>query len=54
MQLLAVRFPTTDGRELVFTRYTQPKPDQRLLLAQLGWRLPEQARPITAKSTVAV
>ncbi len=55
MQLLDVHFPTTDGRELVFTRYTQPEPDQQLLLAQLGWGLPEQARPrITAKSTVAV
>jgi len=55
MQLLDVHFPTTDGRELVFTRYTQPEPDQQLLLAQLGWGLPEQARPrITAKSTLAV
>jgi IS4 transposase len=55
MQLLDVHFPTTDGRELLFTRYTQPQPDQQLLLAQLGWGLPEQARPrITAKSTVAV
>ena len=55
MQLLDVHFPTTDGRELIFTRYTQPQPDQQLLLAQLGWGLPEQARPrITAKSAVAV
>jgi hypothetical protein len=45
MQLLDVHFPTTDGRELVFTRYTQPEADQQLLLAQLGWGLPEQARP---------
>ena len=55
MQLLDVHFPTTDGRELVFTRYTQPEPDQQLLLAQLGWGLPEQAPPrISAKSAVAV
>jgi len=55
MQLLDVHFPTTDGRELVFTRYTQPEPDQQLLLAQLGWGLPEQARPrISAKSVVPV
>jgi hypothetical protein len=26
-------FPTTDGRELVFTRYTQREPDQQLLFA---------------------
>ncbi len=55
MQLLDVHFPTTDGRELIFTRYTQPEPDQQLLPAQLGWGLPEQARPrISAKSKVAV
>jgi transposase len=55
MQLLDVHFPTTDGRELVFTRYTEPEPDQQLLLAQLGWTLPEQARPrISAKDAVAL
>ena len=32
MQLLDVYFPTTDGRELVFTRYTEPEADQQLLL----------------------
>ena len=45
MQLLDVHFPTTDGRELIITRYTEPEPDQQLLLAQLGWMLPEQAPP---------
>jgi len=50
IQMLDVHFPTTDGRELIFTRYTQPEPDQELLLAQLGWRLPGQPPPrITAK-----
>jgi len=49
MQLLDVHFPTTDGRELIFTRYTEPESDQQLLLAQLGWQLPPQAPPrITA------
>jgi hypothetical protein len=42
MQLLDVHFPTTDGRELIFTRHTAPAPDQQLLLAQLGWTLPPQ------------
>jgi len=37
MQMLDVHFPTTDGRELIFTRYTEPEPDQQLLLAKLGW-----------------
>jgi hypothetical protein len=49
MQLLDVHFPTTDGRELIFTRYTEPESDQQLLLTQLGWPLPPQAPPrITA------
>ena len=53
MQMLDVHFPTTDGRELIFTRYTQPEPDQQLLLAQLGWTLPSQPPPkITAKRGV--
>ncbi len=50
VQMLDVHFPTTDGRELVFRRYTQPERDQRLLLAQLGWELPPQPPPrITAR-----
>jgi hypothetical protein len=43
MQMLDVHFPTTDGRELIFTRYTEPESDQQLLLAKLGWTLPPQA-----------
>lgn len=50
IQMLDVHFPTTDGRELVFRRYTQPEKDQEMLLAQLGWELPPQSPPkITAK-----
>jgi hypothetical protein len=53
IQMLDVRFPTTDGRELIFTRYTQPESDQQLLLAQLGWTLPSQPPPrITAKRAI--
>ena len=48
-QMVDVHFPTTDDRTLVFRRSTQPEKDQRMLLAQLGWELPEQAPPrITA------
>jgi transposase len=54
MQMVNVHFPTTDGRELVFRRYTQPEKDQKLLLAQLGWQLPPQSPPrITAKGQLA-
>lgn len=49
IQMVDAHFPTTDGRELVFRRYTQPEKDQQILLAQLGWELPEQPPPqITA------
>jgi transposase len=50
MQMLDVHFPTTDGRELIFRRYTQPEKDQKMLLAQLRWELPPQSPPrITQK-----
>ena len=54
MQLIDVHFPTTDGRELIFTRYTEPEKDQQTLLAKLGWALPPQAPPrITAAKIAA-
>ena len=50
LQMLDVHFPTTDGRELLFCRYTQPEKDHKMLLAQLGWELPPQSPPrITQK-----
>jgi transposase len=50
IQMLDVHFPTTDGRELIFGRYTQPEKDHKMLLAQLGWDLPPQSPPrITQK-----
>jgi transposase len=45
MQMLDVHFPTTDGRELVFCRYTQPEKDHKMILAQLHWDLPPQSPP---------
>lgn len=35
MQMLDVHLPTTDGREVILTRYTHPEPDQQLLLEKL-------------------
>lgn len=50
IQMLDVHFPTSDGRELVFCRYTHPEKDHKMLLAQLGWELPPQSPPrITQK-----
>ena len=50
IQMIDVHVPTTDGRELVLTRYTEPEPDQRLLLSHLRLDLPAQPPPkITAE-----
>jgi transposase len=46
IQMMDVYFPTEQpGRELLFRRYTQPEKDHQMLLAQLGWQLPEQPPP---------
>jgi transposase len=45
VQMLDVHIPTTDGRELVLTRYTQPKPELKLLLQKLALELPAQPPP---------
>jgi transposase len=45
IQMLDVHFPTTDGRTLIFQRYTAPNKAQKLLLAQLGLELPPQSPP---------
>jgi transposase len=50
IQMLNVHFPTTDGRELIFTRYTQPEPEHLILRSHLAWALPPQPPlRITAK-----
>jgi hypothetical protein len=45
IQMIDVHLPTTDGRELVLSRYTQPSKDVCLLLARLGLTLPPQSPP---------
>jgi transposase len=49
VQMIDVYVPTTDGRELSLTRYTQPEPELKLLLRKLKLTLPVQPPPkITA------
>ena len=43
--MIDVHLPTTDGRELLLTRYTQPEPELRLLIQQLKLSLPPQPPP---------
>ena len=45
VQMLDVHLPTTDGRDLVLTRHTEPDADLRLLLAQMKLDLPAQPPP---------
>ena len=45
IQLLDVRVPTTDGRELLLVRRTEPDREITLLLHQLGLTLPAQPPP---------
>lgn len=45
MQMIDVHLPTTDGRELILTRTTQPEPELQLLLDKLKLELPAQPSP---------
>jgi hypothetical protein len=49
VQMVDVHLPTTDGREVILTRYTQPEQELQVLLTQLNLTLPAQPPPkITA------
>jgi transposase len=51
VQMIDVHVPTTDGRQLVLTRYTEPEPELALLLDKLRLELPAQPPPkITAEA----
>ena len=52
VQMIDVHLPTTDGRELLLTRYTQPEPELRLLIQQLKLQLPPQPPPRIATANV--
>ncbi len=50
VQMIDLHVPTTDGRELLLTRYTEPEPELALLLHKLKLLLPDQSKPkITAR-----
>jgi transposase len=54
IQMLDVSFPTTDGRRLIMPRYTEPDPEQALLLHHLSLVLPQQPPPrITTSASSA-
>jgi hypothetical protein len=50
VQMIDVHLPTTDGRKIIMSRYTQPEPELQILLDQLRLSLPKQPPPrVTAK-----
>lgn len=52
VQMIDVHLPTTDGRELRLTRYTEPEPELRLLIRQLRLELPQQPPPRIATAAL--
>jgi hypothetical protein len=53
VQMIDVHLPTTDGRKVILSRYTQPEPELQMLLRRLRLSLPNQPPPrVTAKGTV--
>ena len=54
IQLLNVRVPTTDGRELLLVRRIEPDKEITLLLHQLGLVLPPQPPPKISRPTMTV
>jgi hypothetical protein len=54
VQMIDVHLPTTDGRKVIMSRYTQPEPELQMLLKQLRLSLPHQSPPrVTARDDVA-
>ncbi len=43
-QMVDVHLPTTDGRYLMLSRYTEPEPNLQILLRQLRLQLPPKIR----------
>ena len=53
VQTIDLHVPTTDGRELLLTRYTEPEPELALLLHKLKFVLPGQpVRPTSHGSAI--
>ena len=45
VQMIDVHLPTTDGRKVIMSRYTQPEPELQILLTQLRLSFPVQPPP---------
>ena len=45
IQMIDVHLPTTDGRKIIMSRYTQPEPEVQILLQHLKLCFPSQSLP---------
>jgi len=52
VQMIDVHLPTTDGREIILTRTTEPEPDLRLLINRMNLALPAQPPPRIAAAAL--
>jgi hypothetical protein len=52
IQMVDVHLPTTDGRTVLLSRYTEPEADQAILLQRLKMSLPDQPPPRVIASNV--
>ena len=52
VQMIDVHLPTTDGRELILTRYTEPEPELRLHIDRMKLDLPAQPPPKIAAAAL--
>src|SRR6201982_3234437 len=53
IQMVDMHLPTTDGRTVLLSRYTEPELDQLILLRQLKTDFPAQPSPRIASVDVA-
>jgi transposase len=54
IQMVDVHLPTTDGRAVILSRYTEPEPDQALLLQMLKLSWPGQPPPRIASDGIPI
>jgi len=52
VQMIDVHLPTTDGREIILSRYTEPEPELRLLIDRMKLDLPAQPPPKIAAAAL--
>jgi Transposase DDE domain len=52
VRMIDVHLPTTDGREIILTRYTEPEPELRLLIDRMKLALPAQPPPKIAAAAI--